>query len=128
MATVLGVGVGIFILAFIWTLTFALCLFFSRSQGGLKLSDIVYLTPECLWNAGIGIFFLSLIITLILIFFPREDPSAPVVEDYTIYDNTIIGRTVLVSFMGLFVLVGVVFVFLFHWMDPMLAKPIKKRY
>ncbi|XP_077985732.1 transmembrane protein 218-like isoform X1 [Glandiceps talaboti] len=115
MATVLGVGVGIFILAFIWTLTFALCLFFSRSQGGLK-------------NAGIGIFFLSLIITLILIFFPREDPSAPVVEDYTIYDNTIIGRTVLVSFMGLFVLVGVVFVFLFHWMDPMLAKPIKKRY
>ncbi|XP_070549298.1 transmembrane protein 218-like isoform X2 [Ptychodera flava] len=115
MATVLGVGVGIFILAFIWALTFLLCLVFSRSQGGLK-------------NAVIGIFLGALAITLILVFFPREDPSAAKEVDFTIYDHTLIGRTVLVSFMGLFVLVGVVLVFIFHWMDPMLAKPIKRRY
>ncbi|XP_070549344.1 transmembrane protein 218-like isoform X1 [Ptychodera flava] len=128
MATVLGVGVGIFILAFIWALTFLLCLVFSRSQGGLKINELIYLTRECLWNAVIGIFLGALAITLILVFFPREDPSAAKEVDFTIYDHTLIGRTVLVSFMGLFVLVGVVLVFIFHWMDPMLAKPIKRRY
>ncbi|XP_077865624.1 transmembrane protein 218-like, partial [Saccoglossus kowalevskii] len=77
-------------------------------------------------NAVVGVFLGALVITLVLVFFPIEDPTASETVDYTIYDNTIIGRSLLVAFMGLFVIIGGVFVFIFHWMDPIQAKPLKK--
>lgn len=112
MAQIAGIGVGLFILAFIWVFTIFLFLVFSRAQGAVA-------------NLGIGLMILSLIVTLTLIFLPR----GPVEEGnrFVIYDNYVIGRTVLVTLAGIMVAVGLVLVVVFHLFEPQLAKPITKK-
>ncbi|GCC38683.1 hypothetical protein chiPu_0017198 [Chiloscyllium punctatum] len=67
---VMGVGPGVFILAVVWVLSLLICMLLSRSGGVIS------------WLSIILVFFLALMITLILIFFPRakETPES-VTED-----------------------------------------------
>ncbi|XP_069750587.1 transmembrane protein 218 isoform X2 [Narcine bancroftii] len=66
---VMGVGPGIFILAVIWVLCLLICNLLSRSGGMISRLSIVL------------VFLLALILTLILIFFPRaKETPEPVTE------------------------------------------------
>ena len=44
-----------------------------------------------------------------------------------ITDNTFISRVLMLTLLGLFTLISLVCMFLFHWMEPIFAKPIKAK-
>ena len=111
MVRVLGIGVGLFILAFIWVVCIFMCVTLSRAQGAIA-------------NAGVGTILLAVVITLILWFFPR----GPLTDqtDYTVYDYTSIERNALISCCGIMLAVGLVLLVLFHVFDTQRAAPLKK--
>jgi hypothetical protein len=111
MATVAGIGIGLFILAFVWALCFFLCLAFSRAQGAVA-------------NAGIGFVLLAIILTVILWFFPRGEPSAE--ERYTVFDSLYIARMTIISFCGVMMAVGGVLMVVFHVFEPQKAVVLKR--
>lgn len=111
MARVAGIGIGLFILTFIWVVSLFMCIAFSRAQGGIA-------------NAGIGTVFLAIVVTLVLWFFPRGDDTG--IEDYAIYDDYYNGRTALVSMAGIVLAVGLFFVLINHYFEPQKAIVLKK--
>ncbi|KAK3699429.1 hypothetical protein QZH41_018590 [Actinostola sp. cb2023] len=117
MALVLGVGVGLFVLMFLWVLGIIGCVSLSRATGGLK-------------NAVLGIGVLLVLITIVMLFYPRKTreeelagSSARKVE----VDTMIIPRTVLFSFVCVFAVVGFVFLLIFHWMEPIYSPALSSR-
>ena len=110
MALVAGIGAGIFILAFIWVVSLFLYFVLSRASGSLSYG-------------GIGAILLAILVTIILWFFPRgTDPS----EDYTIYDDIAIGRTILIVISGLMLCVGSSALGALYIFDPLQAEVLRE--
>ncbi|XP_005089365.1 transmembrane protein 218 [Aplysia californica] len=112
-STVLNVGIGLFILAFLWVLALSVCVAFARS-------------PTKIANIGPLAVVAALVISVILIFIPREDQFPSAEEQSVVYDYSIVYRSSLIAVMALFVLLGGVFYLVFHAMTPVHAKPLRK--
>ena len=109
-ARIAGIGIGLFILGFLWVLSIFLCMVLSRARGAIA-------------NLGYAVIFLSAVVTLVLVLLPRGvdtgDTSA------VIYDNQMIGRTALVTVAGLMVGAGLVGMGLVYAFEPQKAKALK---
>ncbi|XP_059164129.1 transmembrane protein 218-like [Physella acuta] len=110
---VLNVGIGLFIIAFIWVLALLICIAFSRS-------------PTKTASLGPLAILVAIILTIILVFIPRELQTPSAEEQYVIYDYTVVYRSSLIAVMALFVLVGLVLYFTNHVLQPIQAKPLRK--
>ncbi|XP_028714264.1 transmembrane protein 218 [Peromyscus leucopus] len=109
---VLGVGAGVFLLALIWVLVLLLCVLLSRASGIARFS-IVF------------VFLGALIITTILLLFPRASEfPAPEVET-KIVDAFFIGRYVLLAFLSAVFLGGLFLLLTHHVLEPIYAKPLR---
>ena len=111
MATIAGIGIGLFILAVLWVLAIFLCLALSRAQGNISY-------------AGFAAVLVAIVVTLVLGFFPRGPDGE--LEDVVIYDHTVVGRLTLVSLCTLMALVGFFVFFSDHLVSPREARPLKK--
>ena len=111
MATVAGIGIGLFILCFLWVTAFLLCVTLSKAEGALG-------------NLGTIAVIASIIITLILWFFPRDDGSGT--DDNIIYDWNGFGRITMACFCGIMLLVGLIMMMLFHSFEPQRAEALKR--
>ncbi|KAI0221486.1 hypothetical protein LSAT2_027190 [Lamellibrachia satsuma] len=101
-----AVGTGIIILAVLWSIALFLAVTLSRVGGALSY-------------AGIGALVAVIIVTVILWFIPRgPDPNY---KDYVIYDTMYIGRTALISFCGVMLLVSLGMLAMDHLFEPQLA-------
>ncbi|KAK2492415.1 hypothetical protein MC885_002564 [Smutsia gigantea] len=110
--TVLGLGAGVFILALLWVLLLLLCVLFSRASGVARFSVIF-------------VFLGALIITSILLLFPRAtEAPAPEVE-MKIVDTFYIGRYVLLAFLTAVFLGSLFLVLTHHILEPIYAKPLR---
>ncbi|XP_047371666.1 transmembrane protein 218 [Sciurus carolinensis] len=110
--TVLGVGAGVFILALLWVLVLLLCVLLSRASGIARFSVIF-------------VFLGALIITSILLLFPRASEfPAPEIET-KIVDTFFIGRYVLLAFLSAVFLGGLFLVLTHHILEPIYAKPLR---
>ncbi|XP_039531957.1 transmembrane protein 218 [Pimephales promelas] len=109
---VLGVGIGVFIIALTWIVTLVLAIILSRATGPTKLGII-------------PIFLLALTITLVLVFFPRA-PEVPSPERAVqIVDMFFIGRYVLLSLVSVVFLAALFMLLPLHFLDPVYAKPLR---
>lgn len=108
--TVLGVGVGLFLIVFVWALSLFLCIVFSRSSGAIS-------------NLGIVMILVAILFTIILLVLPRQQSTASTPK---IYDYSIIYRWLLISGCILFLLIGAIAYLALHVMEPVYAKPIRK--
>ena len=111
MARVAGIGVGLFILSVIWVVSLFACITLSRAPGSLA-------------NAGAGAIVLAILVTLILVFFPKEDDTT--VVDYAVYDEYGVGRTALISILGIFLLIGLMAYLIFHIFEPQRTNRLNK--
>nr|XP_033773380.1 transmembrane protein 218 [Geotrypetes seraphini]XP_033773382.1 transmembrane protein 218 [Geotrypetes seraphini]XP_033773383.1 transmembrane protein 218 [Geotrypetes seraphini]XP_033773384.1 transmembrane protein 218 [Geotrypetes seraphini] len=111
---VLGVGSGVFILALLWVLALFLCLFLSRASGFARVSIIL-------------IFILALIVTLILLFLPRDTQTPAPVKEIQIVDTFFIGRYFLVSVLSVIFLGSLFLLLIYHIMEPISTKPLHIR-
>ncbi|RDD46035.1 Transmembrane protein 218 [Trichoplax sp. H2] len=112
MALVFGIGIGLFILIILWSVTLLGCFILARgtnSSGGI-----------------FGLGFLAAIVTAILILFPRASQSEAATLDNTLYDEYLIGRSVLLGVMSLFSIICLLLMVVFHWMEPVYAIEPKK--
>lgn len=110
--TVLGVGAGVFILALLWVLVLLLCVLLSRASGVARFSVMF-------------VFLGALIITSVLLLFPRASESpAPEVE-VKIVDALFIGRYVLLAVITAVFLGALFLVLIHHILEPVYAKPLK---
>ncbi|XP_020614537.1 transmembrane protein 218-like [Orbicella faveolata] len=116
MTLVAGMGLGVLLVLIFWTLGIIGCVALSRTSGPLK-------------NAVVGIFFLLVLLTLILIFWPRktvEEELAGSTAKKIEVDGLIIPKTVLFVFICIFA--AVAFVFLVqHWMEPVYSPALTSR-
>ncbi|XP_066221230.1 transmembrane protein 218 isoform X2 [Saccopteryx leptura] len=110
--TVLGVGTGVFILALLWVSVLLLCVLLSRASGLARLSILF-------------VFFGALIITSVLLLFPRaSEIPAPEVE-MKIVDAFFIGRYVLLACLIAVFLGGLFLLLIHHILEPVYAKPLR---
>nr|XP_032820355.1 transmembrane protein 218 [Petromyzon marinus]XP_032820356.1 transmembrane protein 218 [Petromyzon marinus] len=109
---ILGIGVGLFVLVFLWVLSLLLCVLMSRASRPLRF-------------VSVGVFLLVVIITLVLVFFPKQTPSMPVVKEPVITDEFFIGRYVLLTFSLLALLVAIALAIVFHVLEPVCGQPLK---
>ncbi|XP_042564427.1 transmembrane protein 218 [Clupea harengus] len=107
-----GVGTGVFLIALVWIVACALTILLSRTTGATKLGIVPVLL-------------LAIIITLILLFFPRASEVPSPVKEVEIVDNFFIGRYVLLSLVSV-VFLAVLFMLLpLHLLEPVYAKPLR---
>ncbi|XP_040182374.1 transmembrane protein 218 isoform X1 [Rana temporaria] len=111
-STVLGVGTGVFVIAALWVVTLLLCVLFSRTSGAARLLSVAF-------------FLLALIITLVLIFFPRASETSTTQKEVQIVDTFFIGRYVLLSVMSLIFLASVFLSLLYYVLEPVYAKRLR---
>ncbi|XP_062894597.1 transmembrane protein 218 [Mobula hypostoma] len=109
----MGIGPGIIILAFIWALSFLICKLLSRSGGMVS------------WLSIVLVFFLALIITMILIFFPRAKETPELVTDEVIFDNFFIGRYCLLCILIVAFLAGLILLFPHYIVEHRDSKPFR---
>ncbi|PFX26798.1 transmembrane protein 218-like [Stylophora pistillata] len=116
MAVVAGMGLGVLLVLIFWSLGIIGCVVLSRASGGLK-------------NSVVGIFFLLVLLTVILVLWPRKTPeeelagsTAKKIE----VDELIIPKTVLFVFICIFAVVAFVFLLL-HWMEPIYSPALTSR-
>lgn len=110
MTQILGIGIGLFILILIWTLTIGSCIIVSKTKGFSYIASSSFVA--------------SCFITVLLIWIPREPPSYDPKSDIRIYDSLFIWRIILIIIMTLSCLFAFSNV-LSHWMEPIFAKRIK---
>ncbi|XP_036381493.1 transmembrane protein 218 [Megalops cyprinoides] len=110
--TVLGVGTGVFLIALIWIVALVLGVLFSRATGPTKLTVI-------------PVFFLALVTTLVLVFFPRSAEMPSPIREVEIVDSFFIGRYVLLSVVSLVFLVAFFMLLPMHFLEPIYAKPLR---
>ncbi|XP_018610960.2 transmembrane protein 218 [Scleropages formosus] len=110
--TILGVGEGVFILALVWILTLLFGVLLSRASGPAKFSIV-------------PLFFLALIITLVLVFFPRSSEVPSPVREVEIVDNFFIGRYVLLSLVSAVFLAAVFMLLPVHFLEPVYARALR---
>ncbi|KAG0725836.1 Transmembrane protein 218 [Chionoecetes opilio] len=106
---VLGVGAGVILLAVLWVVAGVVLLACThRSSVG-----------------GVGITLVAAVLSLALLLLPQHSsPHQPVVE-IVATDQLFIPRVVILLVLALSVLAGLGAVVV-HWMDPILARPLKK--
>ncbi|OCT72329.1 transmembrane protein 218 [Xenopus laevis] len=109
--TILGVGPGVFIIAVIWVVTLMLAVLLCRASGKARFWTVV-------------VFTLALITTLILVFFPRASQTPAPAKEMQIVDTFFIGRYFLISIMSVIFLGCLFFVFVYHILEPVYAKPL----
>ncbi|KAK7106587.1 transmembrane protein 218-like [Littorina saxatilis] len=113
MARVLGVGVGLFLIAFVWGICIFFCLLLTRASTGIsKLGPVLIVVA--------GIF------TGILVVIPREPQFPTEDEQAVIYDYSIVYRSVLVAVLAVFTVVGLVMYLVKHAMEPVYAKRLRR--
>lgn len=113
MARVLGVGVGLFLIAFVWGLCVFFCLLLTRSS-----TNISKLGPVLILVAGL--------FTGILVVIPQEPQFPTENEEAVIYDYTIIYRNVVIAGLALFIIIGLVLFLVKHAMEPIYAKRLRR--
>ncbi|XP_043846507.1 transmembrane protein 218 isoform X1 [Dromiciops gliroides] len=111
-AIVLGVGAGVFILALLWVLVFLVCVLLSRVSGPARFSIIF-------------VFFAALIITAVLLFFPRATEVTIQEVEIKIIDKFFIGRYVLLAILSIFFFGSLFLVLIHHVLEPIYAKPLR---
>ncbi|XP_070255303.1 transmembrane protein 218 isoform X1 [Myotis yumanensis] len=110
--TVLGVGTGVFVLALVWVLALLLCAVLSRASGATRFSVVL-------------VFLGALLITAVLLLFPRaSETPAPEVE-MKIVDAFFIGRYVLLACLTAVFLGALFLVLTHHILEPIYAKPLR---
>ncbi|XP_052044657.1 transmembrane protein 218 isoform X2 [Apodemus sylvaticus] len=109
---VLGVGAGVFLLALIWVLVLLLCALLSRASGIARFS-IVF------------VFLGALIITTVLLLFPRAGEFPAPEGEMKIVDAFFIGRYVLLAFLSAVFLGGLFLLLTHHVLEPIYAKPLR---
>ncbi|XP_073441001.1 transmembrane protein 218 [Dendrobates tinctorius] len=113
-STVLGVGIGVFVIAVIWVVTLLMCILLSRASGAARFSSLALLL-------------LAVIITLILVFFPRASETPSPEKEVQIVDSFFIGRYVLLSIISV-IFLGSIFLSVNSWvLEPVYAKPLRVR-
>ncbi|XP_059786107.1 transmembrane protein 218 isoform X1 [Balaenoptera ricei] len=110
--TVLGVGAGVFVLALLWVSVLLLCLLLSRASGIARFSVIF-------------VFLGALIITAVLLLFPRASEFPAPEAETKIVDAFFIGRYVLLAFLTLVFLGSLFLVLIHHILEPICAKPLR---
>ncbi|XP_068936544.1 transmembrane protein 218 [Petaurus breviceps papuanus] len=110
--TVLGVGAGVFILALLWALVLLLCVLLARASGLARFSVIF-------------VFLAAVIITSVLLFFPRATEVPTPEVEFKIMDKFFIGRYVLLVFLSVFFLGSLFLVLINHILEPIYAKPLR---
>ncbi|KAJ8398990.1 hypothetical protein AAFF_G00416570 [Aldrovandia affinis] len=110
--TLMGVGTGVFLITLIWIVALVFGILISRASGATKLSII-------------PVFFLALITTLILVFFPRSLETPTTIREVEVVDSFFIGRYVLLSVAGVVVLVAFFVLLPMHFLEPVYAKPLR---
>ncbi|XP_074833079.1 transmembrane protein 218 isoform X1 [Carettochelys insculpta] len=110
--TVLGVGPGVFILALLWVFTLLLCVLLSRTSGSARFSVIL-------------VFFSAVIVTLVLLLFPRASEFPAPVTEIKIVDTFFVGRYVLVCLLSVMFLGSLFLVLVHHILEPVYAKPLR---
>nr|BAC25179.1 unnamed protein product [Mus musculus] len=109
---VIGVGAGVFLLALIWVLVLLLCVLLSRASGIARFS-IVF------------VFLGALIITTVLLLFPRASEFPAPEGEMKIVDAFFIGRYVLLAFLSAVFLGGLFLLLTHHLLEPIYAKPLR---
>ncbi|KAM5140850.1 transmembrane protein 218 [Mantella aurantiaca] len=109
---VLGVGTGVFVISVIWVVTLLLCVLLSRTSGAARL-------------LGIVVFILAVVVTLILVFFPRATETSSPVKEFQIVDTFFIGRYVLLAVMSVIFLASGFLSLLYYMLEPVYAKPLR---
>ncbi|XP_003472758.1 transmembrane protein 218 [Cavia porcellus] len=110
--TVLGVGAGVFILALLWVLVLLLCVLLSRASGVARLSVVF-------------VFLAAVIVTAVLLLFPRASEFPDLAVEMKIVDAFFIGRYVLLAFLGTVFLASLFLVLTHHVLEPIYAKPLR---
>ncbi|PNI65664.1 TMEM218 isoform 17 [Pan troglodytes] len=135
--TVLGVGAGVFILALLWVAVLLLCVLLSRASGAARNWELPRINGNApSWYLSrkkdfglkrfsvIFLFFGAVIITSVLLLFPRAGEfPAPEVE-VKIVDDFFIGRYVLLAFLSAIFLGGLFLVLIHYVLEPIYAKPL----
>uniref|UniRef100_A0A4X2LYA4 Transmembrane protein 218 n=1 Tax=Vombatus ursinus TaxID=29139 RepID=A0A4X2LYA4_VOMUR len=110
--TVLGVGAGVFILALLWVLVLLLCVLLCRASGLARFSVTF-------------VFLAAVIITSVLLLFPRATEVPTPEVEIKIMDKFFIGRYVLLAFLSIFFLGSLFLVLIHHILEPIYAKPLR---
>ncbi|XP_004714211.1 transmembrane protein 218 [Echinops telfairi] len=110
--TVLGVGAGVFILALLWVLVLLLCVLLSRASGIARFSIIF-------------VFLGAVVITSVLLLFPRATEFPIPDVEVKIVDAFFIGRYVLLALLSAIFLGGLFLVLIHHILEPIYAKPLR---
>ncbi|XP_075046475.1 transmembrane protein 218 isoform X2 [Mixophyes fleayi] len=110
--TVLGVGPGVCLIAVIWVVTLVLCILMYRASAAARLASGVLV-------------FMAAIITIIMVYFPRESRTPSPIKEVQIVDTFFIGRYVLMSVASLIFLCGVFLVLVYHILEPVYARPLR---
>ncbi|XP_020856295.1 transmembrane protein 218-like isoform X1 [Phascolarctos cinereus] len=110
--TVLGVGAGVFILALLWVLVLLLCGLLCRVSGLARFFVIF-------------VFLAAVIITSVLLLFPRATEVPTPEVEIKIMDKFFIGRYVLLAFLSIFFLGSLFLVLIHHILEPIYAKPLR---
>nr|XP_004670630.1 transmembrane protein 218 [Jaculus jaculus] len=111
---VLGVGAGVFVLALLWVLVLLLCVLLSRASGIARFSITFVLLG-------------ALIITSVLLLFPRASEFPEPEGEMKIVDGFFIGRYVLLALLSAIFLGGLFLVLTHHLLEPIYAKPLRSR-
>lgn len=106
---VLGVGFGLFLLVGIWLGALLACFVSAHTQK----------------NLGVHAVCLAAILTLILIFIPRES-GKPSEDVNKVYDTLFLWRIALVLLLGISAAGGGIFFLVNHLMEARVARPIKR--
>ncbi|XP_056400234.1 transmembrane protein 218 [Hyla sarda] len=113
-STVLGVGTGVFVIAVIWVVTLLTCVLLSRAAGTARFLSL-------------SLFLLAVIVTLILIFFPRASETPSPEKEVQIVDTFFIGRYVLLSLISAIFLGSLFLSVVYYILEPVYAKPLRLR-
>ncbi|XP_048873695.1 transmembrane protein 218 [Brienomyrus brachyistius] len=110
--TVLGVGPGVFLLGLIWIATLLLAVLLSRASRSAKFSII-------------PLILLAIVVTLVLLFFPRSSEIPTPVREVETVDGFFVGRYVLLSVAGAAFLAALFLLLPLHFLTPVYAKPLQ---
>ncbi|KAM6157655.1 transmembrane protein 218 [Rhynchocyon petersi] len=110
--TVLGVGTGVFILALLWVLVLLLFVMLSRASSTARFSTVL-------------VFLGALIITSVLLLFPRASEFSTPEVKIKIVDAFFIGRYVLLALLSSVFLGSLFLVLMHHIVEPIYAKPLR---
>ncbi|CAL8305383.1 transmembrane protein 218 [Gadus morhua] len=109
-----GVGTGVFLIVLIWILALIFGIILLRGSGPIRLGVV-------------PVFLVALIITLVLVFFPRTSENIPPFQEAEIVDQLFIGRYVLLSVASVAFLAALFMLLPYHLLEPVYAKPLRTR-